>query len=297
MKPECIITLAVFALLSCTRSPVAPVNDYRKISIDDIGWYFLNSPLEYNDNLCALELEVSIHYSGADLSLNDIEYAKFSGGNLNWRFNLSSSNFNDSTKCIGCRYSRFYSTSLSANGSVMPIDTYHFEVKLINGYIAAKKFVIPAPGATQSNGYKYIYSEDFSGPKTSFYTPMLKRPTPLSALKLNDTIMASFSINDSLALGGWIWLYDISNTYIGKTEYFVDYTTKVNSPALNNGSGLYSSGQVNLFKITDSNCMFQPGKAFADIGSMKIILTDGRQYINTQLTYDCRSLSPLLSIN
>ncbi len=55
--------------------------------------------------------------------------------------------------CIGVQFYR--TADISSNGSVMPIGDYEFTIKLKNGNIAKKTFIMPTPCMKTSNGYKF----------------------------------------------------------------------------------------------------------------------------------------------
>jgi hypothetical protein len=290
------VTLAFICLfLGCTQS-TSP--NSKSVTIDKIYWVFQNTPPDYGDS-ASMSLDVTVKYSGANLSLADIDYAVFSvGDQMTWNLLFNNNNLNDSAKEIAYGWQSFWTKRLSTNGSVMPIGTYLFTIKLKSGNLAQKPFDMPAPGRTTSGGYSYIYTENYTDQLQPSFFPMLKRPTIGTSIRNGDTIIATFTIDDTLVYSGWVWLFDSMNNYIGLTNEFRNFTTKSRSNIINEGGDIVNNGGVNTVKILSMNCRMKNGGTFNGIKSIRIICTDGRQYSSDSTShYDCRSIGLMTSIN
>jgi hypothetical protein len=298
MKPwiAFFLTCSLYGCLgSSSTSPQAAA---KQITVTKLGWEFQNCPSDYNADF-SLSLSTSIHYVGANLIRSDIDSATFAPVGMTWNWNLllTSSEFNDSAKTIGYGWKNCYTYQYSPNGSVMPIGPYKFSVVLNGGDRVADTLVVPAPGNTSTLGFQYLYTEDYTGQVTGAFIPMLHRPTISSASRGGDTITVAFSIKDTLAYGGWLWFYDDTGAYIGISEYFRNYTTKAMSGTINGASGLAVDGTLNSVKVLAENCTMNTNFSFTQIAKVRVVVTDGRQYANTTQDFDCRSISPQVSIN
>jgi len=287
------------SLYGCSESsPTSSQAAAKQITVTKPGWVFQNCPSDYETKF-SLSLDASIHYTGANLTLADINSATFAPVGMTWIWNLLaiSSELNDSAKSIGYGWQNFYTYQFSDNGSVMPIGPYKFSVVLKDGDKAADTLAVPAPGNTSTLGYQYLYTEDYTGQVTSAFTPMLHRPAISSASRSGDTITVAFSIKDTLAYGGWLWFYDDTGAYIGMSGHFRNSTTKAMSGIINGASGMVVDGALNTVKVVAANCTMNANFSFAQIAKVRAVVTDGHQYANTAQDYDCRSISPRVNIN
>jgi hypothetical protein len=284
-----LLAFATCVLASCSDS-TGPAES-KKIELTRIGWYFQNSPPDYGAPY-SLSLDLGLHYAGSDLVSGDIASATASAEGGTWNLMPTASSLNDSAKTIAYGWDNFYSSLFSSNGSVMPIGEYAFSVKLKNGALVASDFPVPAPGALTDQGYRFVYTEDYTGQVTSAFHPMLRRPAIRTVDLFDDTIAVEFSISDSLAYGGWLWYYDASNRYLGRSEYFRNYSTKAISWILNEATTFRTDGKPNLVRVTAAHSVMNTGETYGSIQSVRVVVTDGLQYANTTRSWDCRAFSP-----
>jgi len=282
----------LFYFIGCNKNNDNPVTPQSKsIQIDkEIGWIFSNCPSDIHNG--PLTLDITLHYSGASLQPNEISYFKVTGSVLTWNLPITSSNLIDS---LGIIYQSFFASSLSSNATVLPIGSYTFELKLANGFDVSQTVTFPAPGSLSTNGYTYMYTEDYSGGIPSTFTKTIRRPMINALTKVNDTIAITFTMNDSLFYNGYIWLYNSSGNYIGGSSYFRNINTKALSTIINNGAAIYSNGATqNVVRLYQQNSNIYSPASFNDIYYMRIVVTDGIQYQSTPgRSYDCRAISLL----
>ena len=228
--------------------------------------------------------------------MEDIEYAYVIDPNNNryWSIQKDSGYFNKERKYIG-GYTRFWNTYYSFNGSVLPIGPIKFEVKIKNRDKATYNFTVPAPGSLTQDNYNFIYTEDYTT-SNSKYTPMIKRANITSKTKdsINKNITIKFTTTDGLFFSGWVWFFDNNREYVGKSPYFRTFSIDKNiSKIINNGTAIYTNGTENTLSISNSDITYATGFSFSDIQKFVVVLTDGKQYINTTHSYDCDSISAM----
>jgi hypothetical protein len=286
--------LAALCLCACSDSTGPRGKEIRITSMD---WTYQNTPPDYNSTF-SLSMDFSLRYTGANLVLADVVSATVSSASdPGWWWNLlpNGTSLNDSAKTIGYGWYNLYSSSLSSNGSVMPCGKFNFAVVLSDMDAAQDTLNAPGPGAAQGGGCKFVYNEDYHNQVTSEFCPVLRRPAVQTATRIGDTIAVAFSIADTMAYGGWLWYYDANNKYIGMSERFRNSTTKALSSILNGGSELTTDGATNTVKATASTSTMLPGEQYGSIRSVRVVVTDGRQYPTTA-RHDCRGVSSLAAL-
>jgi len=275
--------------MGCKKNdPISPQT--QNIQINNIGWIFTNNPSDFNNG--HLIIEITLHYSGASLHPNEISYFKMTTSANTWTIPITSTNLLDSLSEIR---QGLYSTSFSPNASVLPIGSYGFELKLTDGFDASKTVDFPAPGSLVTNGYNFIYTEDYSGGVPSTFVKMVRRPISNSVTKTNDSITIAFTSNDTLFYNGYVWFYNSSGNYIGVSSWFRNIATKALSSTINSGLAIYSDGVTkNVVKLSQQTCTIYSPSSFNDIYSVRVVITDGIQYKDSpNISYDCRAVSLL----
>ena len=290
--PLWILLPTLAGLVGCGNSPTG---EDKRISLVHSGWVFQNAAPDMGLS-SSLSVDVSVTYQGANLVASDISRATFSAGGVTWNLLSSPTWLNDSTKRIADGWQNFVTSAFSTNGSVLPLGAYSFDVLLTDADEAKFTTRIPAPGTRDTSG-GFVYDEDYNGQVTSGFHRMLQRPVALSASKAQDSILVSFSTTDSMAYGGWIWAYDSARNYLGRSTYFRNYATKAISSVLNQASELHLDGTPNRAAINSTDWTMNTGRTVGEIRSVRVVLTDGRQYIATSQTYDCRSIGTLQPLN
>ena len=289
-----------FLFISCNLASSGD-SPNKEIEISQIYWIYENVDYSYwsdgfTDATCFAVF--GIKYSGDNISYSDIEYAEYSFDNSKyWSFRLTEENIDSENKRINASDVMHYDGDSPANGNVFYIGSMTFEVKLKNGHVATYDFTVPAPGSTSTDGNRYVYTEDYTGTVYSNYTPMIKRANILSQSK-STNISINFNTSDSLFYSGYVWFYDSSETYIGRTNYFRDYETGAIASFINSGSSLNTDGSNNVLDINSDYIIYNDGKSSTDFNSIsqfRIVLTDGIQYSGSSAKYDCRSIGELIS--
>jgi Zn finger protein HypA/HybF involved in hydrogenase expression len=256
---------------------------YKKnFTISGINWDFRNTPSDY-DTSYRLSFDVNIRYSGVSLAYNQIDTVKLEGGGLIWNLKYDSSAVNESSKNL--LYKNYYSyntKTLSTNGFILPVDTFKIHTYFKNREVVTRSVIAPIPGSQTASGYTHVYTEDFTGAVTAKYHKALARPVGISAKKGVDTMIVSFTINDTSAYNGSIEFFDTTNvSVVNSTKLFRDYNSKKITTYINNGKGLYTDGkQTNTVKIPVSELNLKSGKTVSNISYARITVTDGSQFAN-----------------
>jgi hypothetical protein len=252
---------------------------YKKnFKVTGVNWEFLNSPSDY-DSSYRLSYDVNIRYSGVNLAYNQIDIIELKLGDLTWPFHYDSSIVNESLKNLMCNYVICYDPS---SRSRLTIDPIKLLVKFKNGEVIQQSLAAPIPGCQNANGYKFVYTEDFTGAVTATDHKALARPVVVSAKKGDDTIVVSFTINDTAAYNGHVDFYDTTNGSLVKTPiFFRDYKSKIITQYINNCARLFTDGkQINTVKIPISHLKLDSQKTVSNISYTRITVTDGSQFAN-----------------
>ena len=287
-----ILCCVLLLLATCT----SPTTANKQIQIVDIGWVYLNADFSYwNDGFSAATCSAYfwIYYSGDEISIADIEYARCHMPNDqgSWDFPVDSGHLDVSRKVIHSNWN--YTTDIASNGSAFPIGDMVFEIGLRGGSAVSYTFSIPAPGQLASGGKTVTYTEDYADTKQSNYVAMLKRPVSISHSKSGSSIDIAFQSTDPIFFSGNVEFYDIANNRVGGTAYFRAYGTGAIASYVNGGGNLDNTGVQNNLSITSADISYETGKGYADIAKYRIFLSDGFQYLGTAHTYDCYSVGPL----
>ncbi len=236
-----------------------------------------------------------IHYSG-DIAYGDIQSARvYEPDGSYWTLDRDSSFFDATHRTIG-GWGRWYRTSTT---NLLPIGTFRAEVTLTNGQVASLSKLIPAPASTATDGFASMYSEDLLTPPADA-APMIRRPAPGSQntfATATQTITVTFAVNDPRAYGGWVWLYDANDTWIGTSVHFRDATTGGIVSQL--GGVLRTDGSENVMTLGPSDVQLATGSTFAQISMIRVVVTDGQQYggpVNGVVRFDGRSVGPVTSL-
>ncbi len=179
------------------------------------------------------------------------------------------------------------------NYTTMMLGEYEFELEVDGGGKGLSSLNVPAPGSTSSSGKTRVYSENFTGTVTSSYAATVRRGVFGGVFTIDtDSLSFTFSTTSALCFSGWVYLYDESGTYIGRTPPFRAYDTDAVADFLNGGThAVYTDGTANAVDIAFDQMVFLSGYSAADLGQIALVLTDGAQYMGSPSTYDCMSLT------
>jgi hypothetical protein len=274
----------------------APSGSSKEIQITGIGWVYLNADVSFwSDGFSAATCLAffDIRYSGDDIGIKDISYAKFhrAGDPTSWSFPIDSTHVDASRKIISSYWN--YTTDIANNGSAFPIGPLDFEVGLTNGQVNSYTFDVPSPGQLGSFGKEVTYNEDYVGAKPANYAPIVKRASVVSYSKVGGSISIGFTTNDPLFYSGNVTFYDSSGNQVGNTNYMRAYGTGTIASFVNGGLSLYKDGTTNNVSLTASDINFAAGKSYGDIAKFRVFASDGLQYLGTTHTYDCYSAGEL----
>ena len=165
-------------------------------------------------------------------------------------------------------------------------------------------FTMEIPGNKTNSSDAYVYSlQDETTPLYPQVTiPAVQRATTSSFQASTTEIDVSFSVNGNNVNNGWIWFYDSTNIYIGRSPFFLDSSTGAVFGGLNSGTSFNNAdGQSNSIVLINGQLIDSNGNAVSDsdfsrIAHCRIVLIDGAQYVaigRGYTDYDYRSISTL----
>jgi hypothetical protein len=295
--------LILSVLVACDQgsNPASSVSGEME---DSVGWTIGNIPTNFwaDGSGPSAVIDLSVTFKDSSIEATDIDNVEITNSlspTKSWNYTAD-------------RIADYFFISLSsgkkrlgfpglwtdtANGSVIYLGVYTVEVKLKNGKRSTKSLVTPAPSALTANGYSYIYSpEDYVGTPPSDYIALPKRAT-IGAVALDATggsLTINFSVNDDKIYSGWILFFDENKKYLGAAGDFQDFSARTVYPKLNNGLEFRTNGVSNTLALTtaDINVSSQVSNfTLSMIKSFRIIMTDGKQYLGTDSSYDTYSVS------
>ena len=281
----------LFALIFMILFSGCMLND-KKIEITDVFWV----PENIDSNYWSGDFDSAtcfhnfwLDYEGDDIDKSDIEEVKISDSyGTYWLLNLDRDILDTESKSIGT-WERFWNDRYAANGSVMAIGTYYFTVTLKSGHVTVADLEVPAPGSTSTDGYDFIYTEEYGSSPPSNYTQMIRR-AQISDVTQTGDLTITFSVDDSRVYSGWIWLYADNYNFVCYLTPFRDYSSGAISSIVNGGINLHTDGSLNTIVVDESDLTIMSGMSLNDTAYVVIVLTDGYQYADER-TYDCRSIS------
>lgn len=290
--------IASLQFTACSANGVQQPVPKKTVTIQDVGWVIENIATDYWYSPTSATAFISfwLSFEETDLSASDIASVTVtSPTGLYWVLDdpADTAYFYDEQGHYYGGWIRFWSTSDSANASVIPIGNYTFEVALANGNSDTVTGIIPAPGSTTTGGNSYAYTEDYAGSPPYGYVALPRRATIQSAQVnvLADTFTANFAVTDSKVYNGYLWLYDSTGEYIGMSPWFRNTTSKSVAAFINGGAAIYNDGTANTITLHTADIEFDGIHSLQDISSIRINLSDGAQYAAVNRSYDTLSRS------
>ncbi len=267
----------------------------KQVEIEDLGWVIKNDDPSQDANGVSAFLWASINFADTGLEATDFASVRItSPTGRTWADEASEFvEWYDSEE-NWYPMGNMYSTSLDSGASV-ELGNYTVEVTLKNGNKAKKTLFVPAPGSRTTEGYEFAYTEDYSGAGNppSNYVALPKRATVTNATldAQASTLEVNFSVEDETVYDGWLRVYDEAGDHIGSSNFFRDYETGKLMEQLNGGETLSTDGGANTLSLAASSeeLSFFGTATFVDIASVSVILTDGKQYADTEGRYHTRS--------
>jgi hypothetical protein len=289
-------------LFQCSDPVSIPTYYKENFVIGGITWAFRNTPSDFNSSF-SLCFDLNIKYSGVNLNYTQIEFVALKNRTITWTLNKESNLINDSLKILG--YSNYfcYSTTYSSSASVLPVDSFKVQIGFKNGEVIERSFDASIPGCQNTSGYSHVYTQDYTGTPRLIYYKALARPKGIEVFKNGDTMVVSFTINDTSAYNGSVDFFDSGNvSVLNSTKLFRNYKSKEITAYINNGAGLRNSGELNTVKLPVSALDLKAGKSISDVLYARIIVTDGSQFSNESSatyreSYSFLSISPKMLVN
>lgn len=296
-------TLTVCLLAACGQPPGATVSAELE---DVVGWYIGNIPQNFwsDGSGPSVVIDLFVSFKDANIEATDIETVEITNSlspTRSWSYAADRiADYFYTSQSSGKKRLAFpglWTSSIAANGSVAYLGTYTVEVKLKNGKRDTATLVTPAPSSLTASGYGYTYSpEDYVGTPPSDYVALPRRAT-IGAVALdatNNSLTLNFSVNDDKVYSGWILFFDANKEYLGAAGDFRDFSTDAVHPKLNNGLEFHTDGVSNTLALTPTDIIISSDVSnfsLSMIKSFRIVLTDGKQYLGTDSSYDTYSLS------
>jgi hypothetical protein len=298
------LTLILSVLVACDGGS-NPGSSVSADLEDSVGWYIGNIPQNFwsdgSGPSAAIDLFVS--FKDANIEAADIETVEITNSlspTRSWSYAADRiADYFYTSQSSGQKRLTFpglWTNTIAANGSVAYLGTYTVEVELKNGKRDTATLVTPAPGSTAA-GYNYTYSpEDYVGTPPSDYVALPRRAT-IGAVALdatNDSLTINFSVNDDKVYSGWILFFDANKEYLGGAGDFQDFSSEAVHPKLNNGLEFRTDGVSNTLALSPTDIIVSSqisNFSLSMIKSFRIVLTDGKQYLGTDSSYDTYSLS------
>ncbi len=273
---------------------------------DTVGWVIGNIPTNFwsDGSGPSAVLNLSVTFKDSSIKDTDIETVEITNSlspTKSWTYTADRiadyffTSASTGKKRLG--FPGLWTTNLAVNGSAIYLGTYTVEVTLKNGKRSTTSLATPAPDARDAKGYRYTYSpEDFVGTPPSDYVPLPKRAT-IGAVALdttNGSLTINFSVADDKVYTGWVLFFDANKDYLGAAGDFRDFATDAVYPKLNNGLEFHTDGVSNTLALTTADIAVSSDVSnftLSMIKNFRIVLTDGKQYLGTDGTYDTYSVS------
>lgn len=298
MKKLALLLCVFFALSqsSCSLLSLTP----KTVTIEDVGWYIENTPADRwavdSANKPSLVYNFEVYFK-ENLSASDIRYVRVylpNGSSSYWTINVDTF-FNDDTLSVGGNTHCWY----SANSRELPIGTLRAEIMLSNGNSDSYTFTMGKPGSTSTDGYAYVYClDDESSPTyAASSTPAIMRPIVTDFVNDGTQITTTFTAKGDNVRNGWIWYYDSTDAYVGRSRAFYNQTIGQSLSRFSSGSFQNAADSVNILpqdasEITDRNGSTLSSTAFSSIAHCRVYLTDGAQYSGSSaVAYDYGAIS------
>jgi hypothetical protein len=273
---------------------------------DSVGWVIGNIPQNFwsDGSGPSAVIDLFITFKDADIEAADIESVEITnslspGRNWSYAADRIADYFYTSQRSGQKRmaFPGLWTSTVALNGSVAYLGTYTVEVELKNGRRGTATLVTPAPGALAADGFSYTYSpEDYLGTPPSDYVALPRRAT-IGAVALdttNNLLTINFSVDDDKVYSGWVLFFDTNGEYLGVAGDFRNFSTEAVFPKLNDGLEFRTDGVSNTLALTPDDISVSSEVSNFSLGlieSFRIILTDGKQYLGTESSYDTFSIS------
>lgn len=296
---KCLMPFLLFAFVLALLSSCSLFGLNKTITIEDVGWYIETiasdrwSPSAVNKPTLSYSFEV---YFKEDLVADDIKSARVylpNDSSSYWTLDPADC-FDAKAHSIGYGVRYWYGQNINE----LPIGTLTAEIVLTNGKSDRYSFTMGKPGSTSPGSNYYVYSaQDEALPASPAYsTPAIMRPEVNSLSHENGQLKTVFTVRGENVRNGWVWYYDSSDQYVGKSVFF--FNQKLGTTAANFTKGYFdaSADGVNTLMLNPGEITRSDGTAItalemAGIEHCRLYATDGAQYSDGPLQYDYRAMS------
>ncbi len=291
---------SMFAFVLALLSSCSLFGLNKTVTIEDVGWYIETiaadrlSPSMVNKPTLSYSFEV---YFKEDLEADDIASARvYLPGSASSYWTLDPGEcFDGEAHSIGYGVRYWFSQNINE----LPIGTLTAEITLKNGKSDTYSFTMGRPGSLLTDGCRYVYSaQDEATPTSPAYsTPAIMRPEVNSLEVVNGQLRTVFTVRGSNVRNGWIWYYDSSEQYVGRSVYFFNQKTGTSSADFSKGYFDSMADAVNTLLLDPADITKSDGTAvtageLAGIAHCRLYVTDGAQYSGSGIVqYDYRAMS------
>jgi hypothetical protein len=275
MKKLRLPLLALIACLCfCACQPPTTKPKTVNATISGVSWATYNVDNSYwssaPSNNQHLFYRFWIEFSGT-LTASDISSAGIYPANKGYHWSFTpSSDFDSASNSLISGY--YYDGD---NSDALPLGTMEMRVVLADGKTLTQTIVTTPPGTSTVNASTVIRSEDVLA---TIGVAALSRPTALSETTSGSNLTLHFTLSDSRIHNGYIWFYDNSGNYVGRSAYFLDKDNGVANSGLNSGLGITTQG-ANAYTTGGSDITYASGMGFSQIRKFSVVVFDGSQYI------------------
>jgi len=282
-----LVLLSVLWGVTCANMPVFADNSSKNsIEIESVDYKIENiHPRfwqgDFNPNDPRLYITFYIYIKNLENCINNIKKVEvFDSSDNPWTINLEQ-NTNESMLFIGGG-TRFFDKMLSNTGAVLYLNNYRVVITTQENQKISKSFTICEPGQKEGSRKKYLFSEDYRGQKDDSYSEALKWGKIESALHRNGTFDIKFTVNDGRTINAKLEFYDKNKNFLGSTPWFINSFSKESSDSLNNGTKLYTDGQINTIQVKDKEIEVEKFKKINKAKFIVLVTKDGKQHANSK---------------
>ena len=285
--------LALF-LAACGGTSSTPLPK-KEVRVERLGWVLENRSPSESDLGTSARLRTSIKFADTGLEAGDFASVRITDPTdrgIYWLFD-DAADFEEKFNGENDVFFANLVVSGQDNGAVMALGTYTYEVVLKNGNSARETLLVPAPGSADTDGYSFVYTEDYAADPPSNFVALPERAAiqtvtlDLQGARLD----VAFSAVGKDIYNGWVWAYDAQGEFVGYSSYFRDEAGAL-VPELNGGAALLKDGALNTLSVPEARMDFVDTASLADVASVVVVLTDGEQYASeTHTNHDAMSVS------
>jgi hypothetical protein len=219
----------------------------------------------------SLFLSVFIYFDGEKPLRDEIQEIRiYDESNRYWTMSLDKY-AKESKDYIG-GYTRFRTDEYSLNWSVMSLNEYRIQMRLLEGNISTYRYDPADPNLNNANAKSYLYSTDYAGRKDDRYVRNLSRAVIREAYVQDEVMELTFTVDDPRTQTGEVAFYTKDTKYLGETEEFKNIYSLEVRKLLNEGSAFHIDGRENRVRISPQDIEFSAEGSFPDISYVMVSL-------------------------